>query len=167
MEKNTPKFRLRLNLFDAAVLVAAVAVGVFLLWRAVKPQAPVETAPEVTSTVRYTIRFQRWAEGTSALIQDGDALVDNVKNYELGQVVSSQAAPSESVALDQENRIYRQAVIEGYEDVLVTLESPCVSSDENIQVGGGFIVRVGVTAYVKGPGYMGSGPIVAVEEVAE
>ena len=40
MEQNTPKFRLRLNLFDTIVLVLALAVGAFLLWRAVKPAAP-------------------------------------------------------------------------------------------------------------------------------
>lgn len=31
MEQNTPKFRLRLNLFDTIVLVLALAVGAFLL----------------------------------------------------------------------------------------------------------------------------------------
>ena len=45
MEQNKPKFRLRLNLFDALVLVAVLAVGAFLLWNALKPQAPVEVMP--------------------------------------------------------------------------------------------------------------------------
>lgn len=39
MEQNTPKFRLRLNLFDGIILIAALAVGAFLLWNAGKPQA--------------------------------------------------------------------------------------------------------------------------------
>ena len=34
MEQNTQKFRLKLNLFDGIVLVLAVAVAAFLLWRA-------------------------------------------------------------------------------------------------------------------------------------
>ena len=43
MEQKTPKFRLRLNLFDGIVLVLALAVGAFLLWNAMKPAAaPVE-----------------------------------------------------------------------------------------------------------------------------
>ena len=50
MEQNTPKFRLRLNLFDTIVLVLALAVGAFLLWRAVKPAAPVQADPTATST---------------------------------------------------------------------------------------------------------------------
>ena len=57
MEQNTPKFRLRLNLFDTIVLVLALAVGAFLLWRAVKPAAPVQADPTATSTIRYTVRF--------------------------------------------------------------------------------------------------------------
>ena len=65
MEQNKPKFRLRFNLFDAAVLVIALLAGAFLLWRAVKPQVSPEASPisSHASTVRYTIRFQRWAPG--------------------------------------------------------------------------------------------------------
>ena len=94
MELNTPKFRLRLNLFDGIVLVLALAVGAFLLWRAVKPAAPVQADPAATSTIRYTVRFQRWIPGTSEIIQPGDRIADNIKNYEVGHVVSAQAVPA-------------------------------------------------------------------------
>ena len=80
MEQNTPKFRLRLNLFDGIVLVLALAVGAFLLWSALKPAAPAEGAAPSTATVRYTVRFQKWIEGTSVLVESGDKLVDNIKN---------------------------------------------------------------------------------------
>ena len=53
---------------------------------------------------------------------------------------------------------------EDFEDVLVTIEAPCVTSDESITVGGGYQVRVGAMAYLKGEGYLGSGPIVALEQ---
>ncbi len=159
-------FRLRLNLFDGIVLAAALLVGAFLLWRAVKPQGAVEGIPAAASaTVQYTLRFQRWAEGTSALIEPGDQLYDNIKNYAIGQVVSVQAVPAETPVLDQERHRQVQAVLEGFEDVLVTIQAPCAASDEAIVVGGGYELRSGATAYVKGQGYMGSGPIVSVEEV--
>ena len=81
MESNTPKFRLRLNLFDGIVLVLALAVGAFLLWTALKPDtASVGTPAAASSTVRYTVRFQKWIEGTSSLIESGDKLVDNINN---------------------------------------------------------------------------------------
>lgn len=166
MEQNTAKFRLKLNLFDCIVLVLALAVAVFVLWRAVKPEVPAAPAdPAVTSRVRYTIRFQRWAEGTSGAIQPGDQIADVIKNYEIGEVVSAQAVPAEVQVVDQEKRRHVWAELEGFEDVLVTIEAPCTTSDAAITVGGGYEIRVGSSGYFRGEGYMGSGPIVAIEEV--
>ncbi|MEH2940739.1 DUF4330 family protein [Lawsonibacter sp. JLR.KK007] len=165
MEQNTQKFRLKLNLFDGIVLVLAVAVAAFLLWRAMKPAVQVPMDPSVTSTVRYTVRFQRWTPGTSALIQAGDRIADNIKNYEIGQVVSAEAEPARIQVLDTQNRRYVWAEMDGFEDVLVTIEAPCTVSDAAITVGGGYELRVGSTGYFRGEGYMGSGPIVAIEEV--
>ena len=165
MEQNTPKFRLKLNLFDGIVLVLALAVGAFLLWRAVRPAAQIQSGPTASSTVRYTIRFQRWLPGTSELIQPKDRIADNIKNYEIGQVVSVQTAPALIQTPDQEGRRYVWAELEGFEDVLVTVEAPCTVSDKAITVGGGYEVRAGSIGFFRGEGYMGSGPIVAVEEV--
>ena len=165
MEQNTQKFRLKLNLFDGIVLVLAVAVAAFLLWRAMKPAVQVPMDPSVTSTVRYTVRFQRWTPGTSALIQAGDRIADNIQHYEIGQVVSAEAEPARIQVLDTQNRRYVWAEMDGFEDVLVTIEAPCTVSDAAITVGGGYELRVGSTGYFRGEGYMGSGPIVAIEEV--
>ncbi len=165
MEQNTSKFRLKLNLFDGIVLVLALAAAAFLLWRAVKADAPVQADPAATTTVRYTIRFKRWIPGTSEIIQPGDQIADNIKNYEVGKVVSAQAVPSTMQVADQESRRWVWAELEGFEDVLVTVESPCTVSDRGFTVGGGYEVRVGTTGFFRGEGYMGSGPIVAVEEV--
>jgi len=158
------KFRLRLNLFDGIVLVLALAVGAFLLWRAMKPASTVPAGP-AASTVRYTIRFQRWAPGTSSLIQPKDQLADNVKNYEIGEVVSAQAVPAKIQVVDEESRRWVWAEVESFEDVLVTVEAPCTITSEAITVGGGYAVRAGTIGYFRGEGYMGSGPIVSVEEV--
>lgn len=164
MESNTPKFRLRLNLFDGIVLVLALAVGALLLWSALKPAAPAGDAPAAnTATIRYTVRFQKWLEGTGALVEEGDKLVDNIKNYELGQVVSAEVVPAMSLQLDVNSRQYVQTTIPGYEDVLVTVEAPCTVTDEAITLGGGYVLRVGGVAYIRGEGYMASGPIIAME----
>ena len=167
MEHNTPKFRLRLNLFDGIVLILALAVGGLLLWMALKPAAGEQSASPTASTVRYTVRFQKWIEGTSSLIESGDKLVDNIKNYELGSVVSSEVVPAQSLQLDHNSRQYVLTTIPGYEDVLVTVESPCTITDEAITLGGGYALRVGGTAYIRGEGYMASGPIVAIEREGE
>ena len=163
MEQNTPKFRLRLNLFDGIILILALGAGAFLMWRTLKPE-PVDPGQiPAESMVRYTVRFLKWPEGSSTLIEQGDHLVDNIKKYEMGKVVSVQAEPAVTQVLDQENHRYVKAEIAGYEDILVTVEAPCTEDDENITVGGGYEVRAGQTAYIKGEGYMASGPIVAID----
>lgn len=159
------RFRLKLNLFDGIVLLLAVAAAAFLLWRALKPELPVQADPGAVSTVRYTVRFQRWTPGTSHVIEAGDRIVDNIKNYEVGQVVSAQVIPAMTQTLELLEQRYVWKEMEGFEDVLVTIESPCVITDATITVGGGYELRVGSTGYFKGEGYMGSGPIVAIEEV--
>jgi hypothetical protein len=163
MEQNTPKFRLRLNLFDGIVLILVLAVGAFLLWTALKPETPVAGPSTTSSTVRYTVRFQKWIEGTGALVEPGDKLVDNIKNYELGSVVSSEVVPAQSLQLDHNSRSYVLTTIPGYEDVLVTVEAPCTISNESITLGGGYALRVGSIAYIRGEGYMASGPITSIE----
>ena len=165
MEQNNGKFRLRLNLFDGIVLIVALAVGAFLLWNAFKPAPSTagETTTTTSSTVRYTIRFQRLMEGTGSLIQPGDALVDTIKNYKLGNVVSVEVVPSQYQILDQEDRDYVLTTISGYEDALVTVEAPCTNSNDTILLDGGYTLRVGATAYIRGEGYMGSGPIISIE----
>ena len=156
-------FRLRLNLFDGIVLVLALAVGALLLWSALKPAAPAATETVNTTTVQYTVRFQKWIEGTGALVEPGDKLVDNIKNYELGTVVSAQVVPAQSLQLSHDDRAFVLTTIDGYEDVLVTVESPCTISNEAITLGGGYALRVGSTAYIRGEGYMASGPIISME----
>lgn len=159
------KFRLKLNLFDGVVILLAAAAALFLLWRAARPEVPVQPDPETTATIRYTVRIQRWEPGTSGLIREGDQISDNIKNYEVGRVVSAQAVPAQSLVLDIPNQRFVRTEIDGLEDVLLTIEAPCVVTDTAIVVGGGYEVRVGAAVYLRGEGYMGSGPIIAIEEV--
>ena len=157
MEQNNHKFRLRLNLFDAIILVAVLLVGAAAAWIGLRSGG--ETAPTAAS-VRYTVLFQKMKEGESALIQPGD---------QLGSVVSVEARPAEVQVLDQERQVYVNAVLEGYEDVYVTVESTCTTSGDGgaLLLGGGYDFRVGQLAYVRGPGYMGSGPVTEIERGAE
>jgi len=164
MEQNTSGFRLRLNLFDGIIILLALAAGAFLAWSTLKPAVPAAPDPGTQSTVRYTVRFQRWATGTSALIGENDQIADNIKNFEIGRVVAVEAVPALMQVLDHENHRYVWAEAEDFEDVLVTIEAPCVVTDESITVGGGYQVRTGAMAYLKGEGYLGSGPIVSVEQ---
>ena len=124
MEQNNHKFRLRLNLFDAIILVAVLLVGAAAAWIGLRSGG--ETAP-TAAPVRYTVLFQKMKQ------------------------------------------VYVNAVLEGYEDVYVTVESTCTTSGDGgaLLLGGGYDFRVGQLAYVRGPGYMGSGPVTEIERGAE
>lgn len=161
------KFRLRLNLFDGIVLVLALAVGALLLWKTMKPKLPAEAAPASASTVRYTVRLQRCIPGTGELIRAGDQIADNIKNYAVGKVTAVETVPTRRRVLDRENRRMVWAETDQFEDILLTLESPCQITDSDITLDGGYQLRVGSTAYLRGVGYMGSGPVVAIEEAAK
>ena len=130
MEQNNGKFRLRLNLFDGIVLLVALALGAFLAWSALKPDTSTAQTTPQSHTLQYTLRFQRWPEGTSGLIEAGDLQVDTVKNYELGRVVSFETVPAQTLLLSQTDKKYVLSTVQGYEDILVTVESPCTISQE-------------------------------------
>ena len=165
MRQNTPKFRLKLNLFDGIVLVLALCVGAVLVWTALKPAAPAEDpAAAATSTVRYVVRFNRMIEGTETLVEEGDTLIDNIKNYNIGTVVATEARPHSVRVVDQETRCVVTDELDGYVDLYVTVEcDSAVIGEDAIVLNGGYTLRGNTTAYIRGEGYMASGPIISIE----
>ena len=160
------KFRFKLNLFDGIVLVIALAVAAFLAFTALKPAAPVEeeSAAPAASSVVYTIKFNKMLAGTETLVEVGDQLVDNIKNYNLGTVVATEAVPATTRVVDEVNRRVVRAEIPGYVDLLVTVRSDaCTMGESSLVLDGGFVLRTNITAYIKGEGYMASGPIINIE----
>ena len=160
------KFRFKLNLFDSIVLVLALCVGAFLGYTYLKPApAPTEEAGAVTTdTIRYTIKFQKMMEGTETLVEPGDVLIDNVKNYVLGTVVSTEAVPCTSRVEDHINKRVVRAEVPGCVDLMVTVESDRATlGSYSVVLDGGYNLRVNTYAYIKGEGYMASGPIMFIE----
>lgn len=166
MEEKKTGFRLRLNLFDALVLAAALVVGAALAWSAAKPAADAGSS-SAACTVQYTVRFQKMIEGTGSLVQAGDSLTDTIKNYALGTVLQAQVVPNVVQSLDRQEGRYVNTTIEGYEDVLVTIESAATESDSALVLDGGYELRAGGTVYLRGPGYMASGVILTIDRESE
>ena len=163
MEENKG-FRLKLNLFDGIVILAALAVGAVLLYMNLKPAAPAgDTSTPAAATTQYTIRLQKTLPGTGDLIESGDALVDVVKNFELGTVVSATVMPATDSIITEEAKADVTAESPGYEDIEIVVESSVTYGEENILVGSGYKLRVGEKIYVRGPGYLGSGEVYAIE----
>lgn len=161
MEQNKKTFGLRLNLFDTIVIVAALLVGGILLWMQMKPAAP-DAAP-AAEKLRFTIVLEKTVPGTGSQVENGDLLVDTIKNYEIGNVVSSKTVPAQDFALDEASGCYVLADVPEKEDIYITVESNAVVTDESVTVGTGYVLRVGEWIFVRGPGYLGSGKVYAIE----
>ena len=160
------KFRFKLNLFDGIVLVAALAVAAFMAFTALKPAAPAveESAAPAASSVVYTVKFTKMIEGTETMVEPGDQLVDNIKNYKLGTVVATEVLPCTTRVEDHVNKQVVRAEVPGHVDLLVTVESDrATMGDDAVVLDGGYKLRVNTTAYIKGEGYMASGPIMFIE----
>ncbi len=163
MERNEGRFRLKLNLFDGIVILIALAVAAVLLWTRMKPAAAAPEGAPASATTQYTIRLQKTLPGTGDLIKAGDRLVDVVKNFELGTVVSAAAMPATDSIINEEEKSYVTAEIPGYEDVDIVVEANVTYGEEKVLVGSGYELRVGEKIYVRGPGYLGSGEVYAIE----
>ena len=159
--ENKKAFRLHLNLFDGIVILLALVVAAVLLWTQLKPSVP--AAAPAAEKIQYTIVLKKTVPGTGAQVQVGDALEDTIKNYSLGSVVSSETVPAQDFAVDTENECFVLAEVPNKEDVYITVESNAVISDTAVTVGSGYEIRVGEAIYVRGPGYLGSGTVYAIE----
>jgi len=161
MEQKKAKFRFHLNLFDCIVILAALAVAALLVWSRMKPQETVD-APAAAKQ-QYTILLRKTVAGTGELVEQGDALVDAVKNFDLGRVVSSETKPAVRSILNEDEGCYVTAEIPGYEDIYIVVESTSTVNDSQVLLGSGYEVRVGNDIFVRGPGYLGSGKVYAIE----
>lgn len=154
------KSKFSLNMFDAFVLLVAMAVGGFLLWRML---APDQTTAAKTGVIEYTISIKEVQEGTGALVVAGSEIYDVVKNYHLGTVLSAQVTPAEKQVLNHGTKAYETSFLPGYEDIEVRLTTTMTESDTDILADAGFEMRVGTLLYMRGAGYMAVGYITQID----
>lgn len=161
MEQNKKAFRLHLNLFDGMVILAALVVGGILMWSQLKPETSV-VDPD-TQPIRYTIRMLKTVPGTGEMVEDGQILYDTTKNFELGSVVSSETVQAYDLTVNNETHSYVNVEVPNKEDIYIVLDSTAVITEEAVTLSSGFTIRVGETLYLRGPGYLGTGRIHAIE----
>jgi len=160
MEHNNRKFRLRLNLFDCIVFILALIAIAVMFW--FSQRLSDSTIGDYEANIHYTVRISETIAGISSRIHPGDVLVDAIRNGGMGTVTDVKVYPSQTQVLDQKNRQFVMAPLDGYEDVELTVQASVSVGEGTITIGEGTSLRVGSTLYLRGPGYMGSGPVVAI-----
>lgn len=163
MSNEKKKFQWKPNIFDVVIVLlgAAVMALIVLVLR------PAAANVNKTEALEYTVELINMPEGTWKNIQAGDALIDNVKNQDLGTVVSVEPVPYTMSMAKADGSAVVESSVPNYESILVVVRSDMSITDKAVITSGGFAVRVGTDVYVKGPSYAGSGYVVAVERGEE
>ncbi len=146
-----------INLFDIVIIVVICVVG-FAGYKYFNREKVMET-----KTIRYTFEFVDNYEGFSELINVGDEITDNVKNYYMGKVVEVKAEPYKKLVQDKTTGTYKETVVPGRERELITVEANVTESGSDLKVNGYYTVKVGLEVAAKGNGYAGRGYILNIE----
>lgn len=163
MEQKNQKIKFRLNVFDAVVLVIALAVGGLFLWQTYNTNSNVVVAKN--QELHYQILIKEASEGTGANIPIGSGLIDVVKNYDLGTITKVEVMPTEKQVLNHLEKEYQTAYLEGFEDILVDMVVQVNNTESAIIADGGFEVRVGELVYMRGAGYMAAGYVYTMDRL--
>lgn len=156
------KFKLRdlFNLFDVAVLAVAVLLGVVLILIS-------RGAGKEQTTVLYTVEFTNMQNGSASLIQPGDSLVDRVKKFDLGKVLTVEVGPTYTQI---ENRLEggsHEIASQTLQTATVVIEAPATETEQDFLVSGGFLIKIGTSVSAKGPGYSAYGTVLKIERGGE
>ncbi len=163
MEQKKEKIKFRLNLFDAVILLLALAVGGVFLWQSLDVNRNAVVAKN--QELRYQIIIKEASDGTGESIPLGSELVDVVKNYNLGMIEAIEVLPTEKQVLDHLEKEYQTAHLEGFEDIIVDMVVSANNTESAIIVDGGLELRVGDLLYMRGAGYMAAGYVYSMERL--
>lgn len=160
------------NVFDLVIIAIAIICGAVFLWvtgalGGSSGGGEQSTGSSGARTLRYTIELTQMYGDSAYLIEEGDTIVDGVRKYEMGTVVSVEVGDSITYSHDLENGTYIPVAVPGYKTATVVLETECSESGTEIMVDGGYLVRCGLSVQVRGPGYAGSGTILSIERGAQ
>lgn len=145
------------NLFDVVVILIILALGAVLVLFSGKG------SKAAASTVRYTVEFTNMQNGTASLIQAGDSLVDRVKKFDLGKVVSVEVSDTVRQVQDFEHGGMKEVTSETRQTATVVIEAAASETEQDILVSGGYLLKIGTQVSAKGPGYFCSGVVLAIE----
>lgn len=159
MEQENKK--LKISIFDIVivVLVLAAAFAVFMI---LKPK-DVKVAAPATVPTEFTVELVQVPKGAADLIQPGDAIRDSARNYDIGTVVSHEVLPYTVQVADEENLSVKNAVLDRYDNILLTINANMLASGSALTTESGYQVMVGTKVFLSGPCYAGTGYVIAID----
>lgn len=160
--ENEHKIR-RFNLLDIVIIILVLIAGIV----GYKFLNKGESTSVNTQKIIYQVRTQESEPVVYDKITLDTNIYDSVKNYYMGKVVSKESIPSTRDVLDEKNEKYVVAEVNDKIDIIITIEADATMTDKDIILGGGYPIKVGNSAYVKGKGYAGIGYVISIERLGE
>ncbi len=160
-DENKPKKRSVFNLFDIVVLLVIVVLAAVLIMIRSGGAEQVFAEPQ---PIHYTLELTSLINGSGSDIKVGDQLMDRIAKYDIGVVEEVEVTPMRNLVSDLENGTLVLREVPDHENVYVTLSADAIITDTEITVSTGYIIRVGSSVSVSGPGYQAAGTIVAIRE---
>ncbi len=162
MDTQKKKTRWKLNGFDIILITVVIlaAMVVFFLWRS---SGQGNSTAVSTRPVHYTIELQEMIGETAYTIQTGDTIIDNAKKYIMGTVESVTVIPATETKTDLTTGNTVTSEIPGKLTAIIELVCDCTDSDYEITATSGYVIRIGSEVQAAGPGYAGTGYLVAID----
>lgn len=154
------KRRLHPNFFDILflVLILAVAVVAYLLSHSS------DTRGKEVITRTYRLELEYLQEDMADCVAVGDAVTDNIQNYDLGTVTAMEVVPYTASVNNEEAGTVDQVPVEGYISLWLTVEVDTVETDSAITTVSGYDLRTGKAVSCSVGMLTSAGYILAVEE---
>lgn len=159
MEENKKKWKI--SIFDI-IIVAVVLIAAFAVFMLLKPK-DVKVAAPTTVPTEFTVELVQVPKGAADLIEPGDAVRDSTRNYDIGTVVSHEVLPYTVQVADEENLTVKNAVMDRYDNILLTIRSNMLTGGNALTTESGYQVTVGTKVYLAGPCYAGTGYVIAID----
>ncbi len=153
--------RFHINFFDIVIIAVVVIIAFILIYLSVSGR--ISGTNGVSGQVTYTFEITDISENTRDMIHEGDVIVDKIKKYRIGKVKSVSYTPYQLSGTDYANQTRVFTDVPGRYNANIVITADCIETEDSLTVSGGFYVRVGTEVSILGPGYSGSGYIIAIE----
>ena len=161
MEKNNPKSKWRLSIFDIVIITLVIVAGIAVLFFNTDIFGNKDGGED--TKVKYTIELTNLLENSTQMIKVDDEVMDASKKFRLGTIVDVQISDTLVTVKDLTTGNYVQKVLPNNKTALVTIEAPATETDSTITVDNGYVLRGGNGITIVGPGYTGGGFVLYIE----
>ncbi|KXL51965.1 hypothetical protein CLNEO_26640 [Anaerotignum neopropionicum] len=148
------------NIVDIILIFLVIAAGVIGV-KLFMHGGPGGSA--ATKTYSYVVQGRQVLEETAGVPVIGEKVYNSSTAAYLGVVKKVTSEPYNEVIYSKEIGAYQKLPVEGYSDVLLTIEGSGTETEKDITVEG-TTVKVGLELNVKGKGYAFQGIVVEVRD---